>query len=117
MKQQSKIIQRKHDKLESLMLRILMNALKETVYDKTLKNVSFTYGKLSSDKRNFNVYVDFYNRSMVPSIVKKLNENKSVFKRVLAENLDVYKIPDIFFKSDESIDRALKVEELIKNTK
>jgi len=115
-KPESKIIKRKHDRLESLMLRILFNALREEVYDNDLKNVSFTYTKLSSDKRNLNIYVDFYNRTKLPKLVKKLNENKMVFKRALASNLTVYKIPEIIFLPDETIDRAMQIEKLL-NTK
>jgi len=114
---ESKIIKRKHDRLESLMLRVLFNALREEVYDKDLKNVSFTYAKLSTDKRNLNVFVDFYNREKLPKLIKKLNENKMVFKRALASNLTVYKIPDVIFTADESIERAMEIERIIRNNK
>jgi len=116
-KPESKIIKRKHDRLESLMLRILFNALREEVYDSDLKNVSFTYTKLSNDKRNLNVYVDFYNRQKLTKLIKKLNENKMVFKRALAKNLTVYKIPELIFIPDETIDRAIQIEQLLNKNK
>jgi ribosome-binding factor A len=46
-----------------------------------------------------------------------LNKNKGIFKSLLAKQLSFYKIPDIVFKKDNSIENAEKIEELFKKIK
>jgi ribosome-binding factor A len=47
-------------------------------------------------------------------LVKKLNYSKAVFRTELSKNMNVWKIPNILFMKDESIDRVIKIENLLK---
>jgi ribosome-binding factor A len=40
-----------------------------------------------------------------------------VFRRELSQNMTTWKVPQIVFRKDTSIDRMLKIEEIIKKDK
>jgi ribosome-binding factor A len=110
----NKIAERRHKQGESEILNILNHTLKYEVYDKDIKMVSFTYVKLTNDKSLVKVFVDFYNRDKIDALVKKLNNSKAVFRTALSQNMNVWKVPNILFEKDESIDRVIAIEKLLK---
>lgn len=103
----------KHLQIESLILKILNNTLKYKITNDKLKNVSFTYVKLSGDNSFLDVYVDYWNRSKIDNIVKHLNDAKGIFRTAIANKSNLYKAPHITFYKDKTIDNYLKIEELL----
>ena len=103
----------KHLQKESLMLNILNNTLKCEIIDDKLKNVSFTYVRLSGDNSFLDVYVDYWDRSKIESVVNWLNNAKGVFRTAVANKTNLYKAPQITFYKDATIDNSLKIEELL----
>ncbi|MDR1850980.1 MAG: 30S ribosome-binding factor RbfA [Mycoplasmataceae bacterium] len=112
--QNNKIKERRLERLQNTILDIFNHTLKYEIYNKEIKMASFTYVKLSPDKINATIYVDTFKRDQIDRVVETLNESVSVFRRALAENLESRKIPNIIFRKDESIDRALYIENLLK---
>ncbi len=103
----------KHLQTESLMLNILNNTLKYEIIDEKLKNVSFTYVRLSGDNSFLDVYVDYRDRSKINNIVNKLNAAKGVFRTAIANKSNLYRAPQVVFHKDETIDNNLKIESLL----
>jgi ribosome-binding factor A len=85
----NKIAERRHKQCESEILNILNHTLKYEVYDKDIKMVSFTYVKLTNDKSLVKIFVDFYDRTKIDALVKKLNNSKAVFRTALSQNMNV----------------------------
>lgn len=112
--QNNKIKERKLERLQNTILNIFNNTLKYEIYNKEIRMASFTYIKLSPDRANATIYVDTFKRDQIDKIVTILNDSVSVFRRALAQNLESWKIPNILFKKDEAIDRALQIENLLK---
>lgn len=110
----NKIQTRNKERIESLIINILNNVVKYKAYDTDIKKCSFTYVELSSDKSYCKIYVDTFNRSEIDKLVKKLNNSKPVFKKYLAAELNMWKIPQINFEKDKTIDKVAKIDELFK---
>lgn len=107
----------KHQQNESLMLNVLNHTLKYEIDNPTLKNAAFTYVKLSGDKAHLFVYVDTWDRSKITSLVNALNSAKGTFRTALANQTHFYKVPEIHFEIDKSIDQNLKIEEILNKIK
>lgn len=105
---------RNKERIENSILNILNNVLKFEIYDIDIKKCSFTFLKLSDDKSYCEISVDTYNRKNIDEYVKKLNNSKSVFKKSLAKELNMWKIPQIHFSKDKIIDRVTKIDEIFK---
>ncbi len=100
--------------LESTMINALNYCLKYDIDDPYFKKyVSFTYVKLSNDKSYLDVFVDTFIRSNIDEVVNNLNKVKNIFKLTLSRKLDLYKIPEIRFFCDKSIDNAIHINALI----
>lgn len=107
----------KHQQNESLMLNILNHTLKYEIDNPALKNVSFTYVKLSNDKSHLSIYVDTYDRSKIQSMINQLNIAKGVFRTALATQTHFYKIPELHFLVDETIEQNLKINQILNKIK
>ncbi|WEK82822.1 MAG: 30S ribosome-binding factor RbfA [Mycoplasma sp.] len=102
---------------EALLLNALNYCLKFNIDNPVLKHVSFTYARLSGDKRFLNVYVDTFDRSKINQILKHLNEAKGLFRSTIAQKTSLYKAPQINFYADQTIDNNLKIEEILAKIK
>ncbi|MDR0341276.1 MAG: 30S ribosome-binding factor RbfA [Mycoplasmataceae bacterium] len=102
---------------ESLILNALNYIIKNQLDDPKMKDFSITYVDLSRGKYYCAVYITHWKLEKVAEIVEYLNKNKGIFKSLLAKQLSFYKIPDIVFKKDNSIENAEKIEELFKKIK
>lgn len=103
----------KLEHIESEILNLLNHTLKHEIYDEFIKKASFTCIKLTSDYSLANVYVDTFDRSIVTKLVSKLQQSKGVFKRTLAINMNIRKIPDLKFLVDETIDNSSQIDKLL----
>ncbi len=107
----------KHQQNEALMLNVLNNTLKYEIDNPLIHNASFTYVHLSGDKSYLNVYVDIYDRSLINGLLQELNKAKGIFRTALAKKTNFYKVPQIQFLADKSIETNLKIESLLNKIK
>lgn len=114
---QNKTSNFKTERLESQILRIFNQTLREEIYDEVIKLATFTAVKLSNDNSHVKAYVDTYDRKNIDHVVEKLNGAKGVFRTALAKNLTIRKAPEIIIVKDESIDQSLKIETILNNLK
>jgi ribosome-binding factor A len=103
----------KHERIQSEILNLLNHTLKHEIYDEFIRKASFTYVKLSDDNSIATVYVDTFDRNIVNKLVDKLQSSKGVFRRQLATNMSIRKIPDLRFMADQTIDNSYKIDELL----
>jgi ribosome-binding factor A len=103
----------KHEHIESEILNLLNHTLKHEIYDEFIKKASFTAVKLNADNSVAYVYVDTFDRTLIAKLVTKLQLSKGVFKRSLAVNMNIRKIPDLKFLIDETIDNSSQIDKLL----
>lgn len=104
-------------RIENEILNILNYTLKNVIYDEDLHLASFTYVNIDPAITLAKIYVDTFDRDYVDTLVTKLNESKGVFKSTLAKKMNIRRIPDIIFYKDESIDRAIDIDNLLDKIK
>lgn len=102
-----------HDRIQQSMLIIMCNTLRDEIYDPVVKLATFTDLKLTNDYSEARVLVDTYDRKNIDQVVEALTKAKGVFKTALANQLEIRKIPELFFEKDVSIDQSLEIEKLI----
>lgn len=103
----------KHEHIESQILNLLNYTLKQEIYDEFIKKASFTAVKINNDYSIAHVYVDTFDRSMIDKLVAKLQQSKGVFKRTIATNMSIRKIPDLCFVVDQTIDNSSQIDKLL----
>ncbi len=79
--------------------------------------ITVTDVEFSPDLRNAKVFISIMGVEDQQAFLTTLQEHKGEIKRVLGQRLrnEVRKIPDITFHIDDSLDRAARIEELLKN--
>ncbi|MDR2461659.1 MAG: 30S ribosome-binding factor RbfA [Mycoplasmataceae bacterium] len=109
----NKIVERQHERYESLILNILNHALKNEIYNEDLKQVCFTCVTLSNGNNFAKIYVDCHERQNIEAKIKKLNLLKAPFKTQIAKLSNFKKTPEIHFVKDESIDNFYHINNLL----
>ena len=101
--------------IQSQILLILNETLRDEIYDEKIKLATFTATKLTSDYSYCTIYVDTFDRTKIENIISPLNKAKGVFRTALAKKLTIRKVPQLIFINDCSIDQAKKINEIIDN--
>lgn len=73
--------------------------------------------RFSKDLRNANVYISLYGIPDQQALFKRILEQKGALKRELGKKLrhQLRKMPEIDLHLDDSIDRAARIDELLKD--
>lgn len=73
--------------------------------------------RFSPDLRNANIYLSLHGIEEPQALFKKILEEKGAIKRELGARVrhQVRKMPEIEFHLDDSIDRAGRIDELLKD--
>ena len=103
----------KGERVASDMLKELSNILLLDVKDEDLKNVTFTYAKVTNDLSFAKVYFTTLDDDKRNKVIKDMNNASSYFRTELAKRLDIRHIPEIKFIYDESIEYGRKIEDII----
>lgn len=101
--------------IQSQILLILNETLRDEIYDEKIKLATFTATKLTNDYSYCTVYVDTFNRTKIDEIILVLNKAKGVFRTALAKKLTIRKVPQLIFINDCTIDQSKRINEIIDN--
>lgn len=74
--------------------------------------INTNYVKLAKDKSYVDAYVSSLDGDM-EKIVKKLNKAQGFFRKVIAENIRLFKVPEVRFHIDKGLQASVKVHELL----
>jgi ribosome-binding factor A len=74
---------------------------------------------MSADLKNAKIIIDIFSTNPIDKkqIVKQLNENVPTFRNELAKSIKMKYVPKISFVLDESIEKSIKMQRLIKESK
>ncbi|MGM0640059.1 MAG: 30S ribosome-binding factor RbfA [Thermotogota bacterium] len=74
--------------------------------------INTNHVKLAKDKSYVDVYVSALDGD-IEKIVKKLNKAQGFFRKVIAENIRMFKVPEVRFHIDKGLQASVKVHELL----
>ncbi len=108
-----------HERLREQLMREIGWTIKERVRDPRVPMIVGVTGmKLASDSRNATVYVNVFGDEQVKKeAVTALNRAAPFIQRVVAERVQTRHVPRLVFKLDESIDRGMHIDELLRDVR
>lgn len=109
----------KHSKSrnESLMLRYLSEIISYKVGDPSLGLATVTAVEITNDYSYAKVFISFLGDGDVETKMKTLKGAAGFIRHELAQKMNIRKIPELRFVYDDTIEKAQKIEELLKNAK
>ncbi|MBU3830987.1 MAG: 30S ribosome-binding factor RbfA [Candidatus Ureaplasma intestinipullorum] len=107
----------KLERYEYLIKDIINNALSYEVNDNIAHYANVTYVKLTNDLSYASVYLDCLHRENIEKVVSHVVKIKGFLKSKLSQHLTTYKIPELRFFPDNTLDYAANIEKLFKEIK
>lgn len=102
------------DKLDSLLLKEISSIIMFELNDPKVGFVTVSEVRVSPDLASARVYVSFMGKGyMKRDGLEALKRSKGYIKSTLARRLKLRKIPDLIFVSDDSLEKALRIDEII----
>jgi len=103
------------DKLDSILMRELSVIISQEINDPKLGFPTVTEVRITPDLTEAKVYVSFLGKNyMKRDGLEALRRAKGYIKTQLSHNVKMRKIPDLTFVVDDSLDKADRIEELLK---
>lgn len=97
------------------MLRSIAGLLEQELAELDLGMVTFTEVELSRDLRHARVYYSFFGDvSGREQIAEYLQRHAPRIRREMGRHLHVRHLPELTFKFDPSIERGIRIEQLLK---
>ncbi|AEH51049.1 30S ribosome-binding factor RbfA [Pseudothermotoga thermarum] len=105
--------------IESEIVKLVMEAIRQAKDPKIAgKLITVSRAELSKDKRYVDVYISVVgDENERKNLVEHMNKIKGYFRSYIAQNLDIYAVPDIRFKEDKGIEASVRVHSLLEKLK
>jgi len=79
--------------------------------------ITVTEVRLSKDYKHASVWVSIFNGSADRrAVLRTLNEMSGKFRHLLASRVHLRRVPELYFKIDETLDHAERIDELLKQS-
>jgi len=106
----------RQNRVETVMQRELSTFFQRNAREYTLGNmVSVTKVNISADLSFARVYLSIFGAAEATDVLKNINDHKSKIRGAVGVALkNLRKLPEFVFIIDDSIDYAMKIEELLK---
>ena len=106
------------DRISSEVMREVERIIREDVSDpRTDCMFSVTHVDVTRDLRYAKVYISVYEEEKRQPMMKALKSAAGFIRHELAQKMNIRKIPELRFVYDDTIEKAQKIEELLKNAK
>jgi ribosome-binding factor A len=107
----------KHKRIESLILRNLSEIIAYQMKDPHLGWVNINDVTVTNDYSYAKVYVTFIGDGDKNAKLEILNKAKGFLRFELAKTLDIRKTPELIFIYDDTLERAARIDEILKKDK
>ncbi|MDO4198577.1 MAG: 30S ribosome-binding factor RbfA [Erysipelotrichaceae bacterium] len=103
------------DKIDSILRKELSVIISQEINDPKLGFPTVTDVDVSPDLTSAKVYVSFLGKNyMKRDGIDTLRRSKGYIKSLLAKRVKMRKIPDLTFVVDDTLDKAEKIENILK---
>lgn len=104
------------EQIDSILMRELSIIISQEINDPLLGFPTVTAVDLAPDKKNAKVYVSFLGKNYKKRDgLEALRKSKGFIKSQLAKRVRMRKIPNLIFVVDDTLDKAERIEEILKN--
>jgi len=101
-------------RLESRIVDIINRTLVIEVIDNHAKLARVTYAVLKPDLSVVKCYIDSLDHHEIENSLIGLNKLKGLFRKKMADEFSTFRIPQITFEIDKTIDYAENIDKIIK---
>lgn len=102
------------ERLQEEIKRALTEIIEFEARDPRIGFVTVTKVKLSPDLRHATVLLDFLDRDRKEEMLELFEQDRGFFRGSLARRLDLRYTPELRFREDEELQRARRIDELLK---
>ena len=103
------------NKIDSILLREISMIISREINDPKLGFPTVTEVDVAPDLNTATVYVSFLGKNYKKRDgLEVLRKSKGLIKRELSKSLKMRKIPDLTFIVDDTLDKADRIEEILK---
>ena len=104
------------EQIDSILLREISMILSRDINDPKLGFPTVTEVDVAPDFSSAKVYVSFLGKNYKKRDgINTLNRSKGYIKSLLAKRVKMRKIPNLEFYVDDSLDKADRIEQILKN--
>ena len=103
------------NKLDSMLLREISMIISQEINDPKLGFPTVTEVDVAPDLSTTKVYVSFLGKNYKKRDgLEVLRKSKGMIKKELSKRIKIRKIPDLTFIVDDTLDKAVRIEEILK---
>lgn len=107
----------KNQRLNSIIAKEISDIITFEIKDPNINLVSITEVNITNDLSYAKVFVSIIDQKRKKNILNALNQAKGFVKKKLSKRLSIRKIPELNFIYDDSLDKASRIENILKKVK
>lgn len=104
----------KQDRMDQILLREISRILQFELKNPKLGFVTVTDVQCTRDMSQAKVYVSFLGKQdRNDAGMKVLRQSKGFIRSIVAKNVKAYKVPDLIFVQDKTLEKGRKIENIL----
>lgn len=107
----------KQARIASLIQKNISDIILYELRNPIMKLVTVNSCQVSKDNSVAKIYVSHLNHDLVDQALEELNRAKGAIRSALASKMDIYKVPELIFIKDDTLDKYERIEEILKELK
>ena len=107
----------KSARIASLIQKNISDIILFEIKSDLMKLVTVNGCVVSKDNSLVKVYISHLQHDKVDVAINELNRVKGFFRSSLGKKMDLYKVPEIAFIKDDTLDRYERIEEILNELK
>ena len=105
----------KQERIAGIIKKNLSEIIQTDLKDKNVGFVTITDVEVTNDLSFAKVYVTFFDKK--EERLEALKNAKGFLKTALSKTMDTYKVPELIFVLDESLEKGNRIEQIIDDLK
>jgi len=105
----------KQERIAGIIKKNLSEIIQNQLKDKNVGFVTITDVEVTNELSFAKIYVTFFDKSEMR--LEALKKAKGYLKTELSKKMSTYKVPDLLFQLDESLNQGNRITEIIDNLK
>ena len=101
----------KQERIAGIIKKNLSTIIQTELKDKNVGFVTITDVEVTNELSFATIYVTFFDKSTMR--LEALKKAKGFLKSALSKTMDTYKVPDLIFKLDDSLEKGKRIDDIL----
>jgi len=107
----------KQARIASLIQKNISDIILYELKNPLMKLVTVNGCRVSNDNSVAKIYISHLNHDLINQALEELNRAKGAIRKSLASKMDIYKVPELIFIKDDTLDNYQRIEEILHELK